>query len=228
MGTPCATPGDVEKSHVSHHVCVRRGAYLPHWTLDGATYAVVFRLADSLPQSAIAACQRESDALRTRQIAAGASASVADKLSRRTFSDGIERALDAGHGASWLRHPEIAEVVANALRFFAGERYDLAAWCVMPNHVHVVVQPLAPHSLAAILQTWKGYTARVANRLLARTGAFWQREAYDHLIRNETELAHAIDYVLQNPAKAGLAPWPWVWASGEKSSGTRFPAREKR
>ena len=173
--TSLATSCNVEKSHVPNHVHVRRGSYLPHWTLGRATYAVVFRLADSLPASAIAACRQEVDAIRARE-SDPRSTSVTDTRIRTALSESIERALDAGYGASWMRRPEIAVIVADALRFFIGERYNLAAWCVMPNHVHVVLQPLAPHTLAGILHTWKGYTARVANRLLERTGPFWQRE----------------------------------------------------
>jgi REP element-mobilizing transposase RayT len=205
----------VENSYIPHQADVRRGSYLPHWTLEGATYSVVFRLADSLPQTVIVACEREIDTLHAALSAIGASALSAEELRRERFSAAVARALDAGHGACWMRQPKIASLVADALRFFEGKRYDLAAWCVMPNHVHVVVRPLAPHSLSAILQAWKGYTARVANQFLARRGTFWQQESYDHLIRDKVEFAHSIRYVLENPLKAGLQEWPWVWASAE-------------
>jgi len=83
----------------------------------------------------------------------------------------------------------------------------------MPNHVHVVVQPLGGHALPSLLKTWKGFSGRTANRLLGRTGEFWQAEYYDHLIRDEAEFVHAVRYMVANPAKAGLTEWPWVWAS---------------
>ena len=88
--------------------------------------------------------------------------------------------------------------------------YDLPAWCVMPNHVHVVVRPREGHRLADILHSWKSFTATRINRLLGRTGRQWQREYYDHLIRDEREFGRIIQYILQNPAKAGLKHWPWV------------------
>lgn len=81
----------------------------------------------------------------------------------------------------------------------------------MPNHVHVIVRPANGHSLPSILKSWKGYLAHEANRLLSRTGEFWQPEYYDHLIRSERELADTIAYVQRNPANAGLRAWPWVW-----------------
>jgi hypothetical protein len=91
-------------------------------------------------------------------------------------------------------------------------RYRLHAWCIMPNHVHVVVEPFAGHELPEILHSWKSFTAKTANRLLGRTGGFWQDEYYDHLIRDTEEYFHAIGYVLENPARAGLRDWPWVWS----------------
>jgi REP element-mobilizing transposase RayT len=83
---------------------------------------------------------------------------------------------------------------------------------VMPNHVHVVFQPLAEHKLSAILHAWKSYSAKEANRILRRSGDFWQREYYDHLIRDERDLQRCIRYVLDNPKKASLKDWPWVGA----------------
>jgi hypothetical protein len=74
----------------------------------------------------------------------------------------------------------------------------------------VVFQPLAEHKLATILHAWKSYSAKEANRILQRSGNFWQREYYDHLIRNERELQRCIQYVLNNPKKAGLKNWAWA------------------
>jgi len=205
----------VEKSLLSHDVQIRQGANLPHWNLDRATYAVVFRLADSLPQAVVMAWREERAALVAEQSAKGTLTPAHEERLRALFAEKIECQLDAGHGACWLRRPEIASLVADALRYFDGERHLLAAWCVMPNHVHAVVRPLAPQTLPDVIQSWKGYSARAANRLLGRSGAFWQAEPYDHLIRDAADFAHAVRYVWENPTKAGLRDWPWVWASEE-------------
>jgi len=205
----------VEKSSLSHDVQIRQGANLPHWTLDGATYAVVFRLADSLPQAVVMAWREERAALVAEQSAKGTLTPAHEERLRALFAEKIECQLDAGHGTCWLRLPEIASLVADALRYFDGERHLLAAWCVMPNHVHAVVRPLAPQTLPDVIQSWKGYSARAANRLLGRSGAFWQAEPYDHVIRDAADFAHAVRYVWENPTKAGLRDWPWVWASEE-------------
>ena len=120
-----------------------------------------------------------------------------------------------------MNDDRVAALVANALLHFDGLRYSLAAWCVMPNHVHVVVQPFAstthtggthvPRSeLPDILHSWKSFTSKEANRLLQRSGDFWQPEYFDHLIRDESDFRHAVRYVLDNPIKAGLGNWKWV------------------
>ena len=188
---------------------------MPHWTVEGGTYAVTFRLADSLPQPVLAAWREERDLLLAELEETGALDRVREDRLRDLFAARIERHLDAGHGACWLRRPEVAAIVADALRHFDGARYHLAAWCVMPNHVHAVVRPLSPHSLSGVVQSWKGFSARMANCQLGRSGAFWQAESYDHLVRDAAELAHAVRYVAENPVRAGLSDWPWVEVSEE-------------
>ncbi len=86
----------------------------------------------------------------------------------------------------------------------------LLAWCVMPNHVHVLFSPLREHTLDAILHSWKSYSARKANALLGRTGPFWQREYFDHLVRDQSSLRRITQYIQDNPKRAGLLDWPWV------------------
>ena len=98
--------------------------------------------------------------------------------------------------------------------------YRLVAWCVMPNHVHVVCRLLPGQELAAVLQSWKSYTARKANGILERSGNFWQREYYHRLIRDEEEFARAVRYVVSNPDRAGLKDWKWVWSAGGDAIGT--------
>lgn len=132
------------------------------------------------------------------------------------YSEKIEAYLDAGRGDCWLKDPRISELVADALRFFHTQRYELGPWVVMPNHVHVIVRRSGTHLLDAIVKGWKGFTGREANKLLGRTGEpFWAREYYDHLVRDDTERARLADYIHDNPVKAGLcARWEdWRWSS---------------
>lgn len=134
-------------------------------------------------------------------------------------SEKVGKYLDAGHGACWMKNDRIAEIVESALQHFDGERYDLAAWCVMPNHVHVVVKPRPGHELPDIVHSWKSFTAHEANKALKRKGQFWEEEYYDHLIRDEADYVRCAEYVLANPEKAGLKDWKWIGMKGESSTG---------
>jgi REP element-mobilizing transposase RayT len=80
----------------------------------------------------------------------------------------------------------------------------------MPNHVHVVLKVFPASSLTQILHTWKSYTAHQINALRGTTGPVWQREYFDRLLRDEEEISRAINYVLNNAAKAGLVQWDFV------------------
>jgi REP element-mobilizing transposase RayT len=136
-----------------------------------------------------------------------------DESRLKSKSKTIEKYLDQGAGACFLARPEVGAVVAEALMRFEGVRYRLLAWCVMPNHVHAVLQPFEPFHLSSILHSWKSFSAQKINRILRKKGAFWQREYYDHLIRDGEELGRAIAYTAQNPEKAGFQEWKWVYVA---------------
>jgi menaquinone-specific isochorismate synthase len=190
-----------------------RSRRLPHWEVQEAVYFVTFRLADSLPKHALQKLvSRRTDIPATAaQMNRTLTASERRKLDQ-LHARRIERTLDAGAGECFLRNPAIARVVASALKEFDGSRYRLFAWSVMPNHVHVLFQTIGKTSLADILHSWKSYSAKAANQILERNGEFWQREYHDHLIRNMTEFERAVRYVVENPSRAGLKNWPWVWS----------------
>jgi putative transposase len=127
-----------------------------------------------------------------------------------------DRALDRAQGPRWLNDSRLAHIVAEAILAGAIEKrfYELTAWAVMPNHVHILILPrVQPH----LITRWvRGSTARAANLLLARTGeAFWQQESYDHWARNATDRDRIAAYIEHNPVAAGLAAQPesWPWSS---------------
>ena len=190
----------------------RSRGYLPHFEREGAVYFVTFRLKDSLPREFVATLRKQREMIE-RAKQAGVTVAADHELLRelKTLLKKAERLLDGGRGACYMRDPEVARVVANALRFFDGERYRLTAWCVMPNHAHAVLSPMNGHRLDAILHSWKSYSSTEANKVIGRTGTFWQREYFDHLVRNEASLAKIVRYVSDNPRKAGLRDWPWVF-----------------
>jgi REP element-mobilizing transposase RayT len=169
--------------------------YLPHYDQAGIVQAITLRLADALPVEVAARLRsdcNQSQTARARQI---------------------ESYLDAGHGACYLQEPGIASLVESALHHFDRARYHLIAWVVMPNHVHVIIRTLPGYSLGAVVHSWKSFTAKQANRLLGRTGPFWQVDYFDRVIRDERHLSAAVQYVHHNPEKAGLVDraedWPY-------------------
>lgn len=139
----------------------------------------------------------------------------------------IEGWLDAGMGSCLLRHAEIAPYVQGSLLHFEGIRYRMHAWCIMPNHVHTLIEPLT--DLATIVQGWKSFTARwiLKNRddlglSPSVTGPVWMREYWDRYIRDENHYHKAIDYIHRNPVSAGLcaSPESWPWSSAGRTSGS--------
>jgi putative transposase len=180
--------------------------YLPHWEAGEAPQAITFRLSDSLPLEARSRFEAELRSLPEE----------AHMRERRLF---IERTLDAGRGEAFLSRPEIGEIVEDALLFFDGERYRLHAWCVMPNHVHVLATPLAENALSALVHGWKSFTARKINAVLNRQGQVWFPEYYDRKIRTEQHFEAVRYYIEQTPVKAGLCAraQEWVFSSASRS-----------
>jgi REP element-mobilizing transposase RayT len=183
--------------------------YLPHFDREGIVQSITFRLYGSIPTNVIEQWKqqlgwRESWAANTPE---------ALELRRR-----LEEYADASHGACHLRRPEIATIVQQAIKHFHGKRYCLLAWCVMPNHVHALIETMPGQALNSIVQSWKSYTAHQASRRLGIRGRFWQPDYFDRRIRNEKHLAATIDYIHGNPVGAGLcaSPEQWPWSSAGK------------
>jgi len=208
-------------SHRFGSVTIRNRGHLPHWEKESATYFITFRLADSLPKSVLDRIESERQAIviTANQLHRALSADERRKM-RQLSTPVIEQFLDNGAGACHLCNPVIAEELASTLRHFDQKRYRLFAWCIMPNHVHVVVRLFPSENLAAVVHSWKSFSAKSANRILRRHGAFWQREYYDHLIRGEEEFERAVRYVAENPIKANLRQWKWVWVRGRDARAT--------
>jgi len=125
----------------------------------------------------------------------------------------------AGLGEQLLTDDRVAPVVADSIRYHDTEWFDTVVFCIMPNHVHLVLTPkekteTTDYSLAEIMHNIKRNSAKRANETLCRTGNFWQHENYDHIIRDEMEMIRVVKYVLHNPVKAGLVDeWTkWKWS----------------
>ncbi|MES2995262.1 MAG: DUF5107 domain-containing protein [Verrucomicrobiota bacterium] len=200
-----------------HKEIKKHGTSLPHWQQDNATYAVTFRLADSLPQKVIKAYsdrKQELESQLSRAQTSGDETLIRDihKHLADLFQTHLEPVLNQGHGSCSMRDPKIARIVADAIRHFDGDRYDLAAWCVMPNHVHLILRPHSRYRLQEILSSIKSFSANEANKVIGKNGAFWQADSYDHIIRDADDFASQRTYLLKNPAVSHFADWPWVSA----------------
>ena len=175
--------------------------YLPHCDTPGLLQAITFRLADSLPAKVLDRLQETGNEV--------------EKLKQ------IESLLDAGYGACWLKQPAVADIVEDALLHWDGQHYRLLAWCVMPNHVHVLIETREGWPLSGILHGWKSFTAKTINLHLGRTGAVWMRDYFDRYIRDDQHLVATIAYINGNPVKAGLVQneWEWQHSSANGSAG---------
>ena len=183
----------------------RSRGYLPHFDQPGLVQGITFRLADSLPQSVLEQLDEELRGLQE----------VPRKVERR---ERIAKYLDRGAGECHLQDPRVATRVANTLLHFDGIRYSLLGWCIMPNHVHAVLETKAGYGLDLVLHAWKSFSAKKANEILDRRGRFWQRDYYDRFIRDEDHLLRALRYVENNPVVAGLVERAedWQWSSARR------------
>jgi len=171
--------------------------YLPHRDEPGLTQFVTFHLAGSFP----AALRSEWAALLK----------IEDDRERHLR---LEDYLDRGRGESYLRQPDIARLVEDALRFHHAQWYDLRAWIVMPNHIHLLLH-VGDAPLSKIVKELKRYTAREANKILRQEGAFWTEDYYDTYMRDAEHELKTRRYLENNPVKALLVrePKEWPWSS---------------
>ena len=183
---------------------------LPHRLPPGETLFITFRLAGTLPRAVVEKLQAEWAEIDKQRGEAD------DKYTgQKRYFGRYDKLLDgAASGPTWLRQSAVAEMVASAINYYDTKgAYQLVCYCLMPNHVHMVVtlSESAP-PLTRTLQYLKGYTAQKANALLGISGKFWHRESYDHIVRDAGEMGRVISYVLENPVKAGLVndwqAWP--------------------
>ena len=169
---------------------------LPHWYQDRALYFVTFRQADSIPTEKLNQWKIEYANWLNANPKPWNEQQVAEYEAE--FARKIERWLDAGYGSCVLRQLKCREIVANCLTFSEPERYRLDEWVVAPNHAHALVAPQKEFSLTRILQSWKGISARQINEHLGQIGQFWQKESYDHIVRNQSALDRIRRYIRQH------------------------------
>jgi Transposase IS200 like len=177
---------------------------LPHWRQPGVSYFVTFRLADSVPQPLLRQWRHERS-IWLRLHPQPRSVDEQREYEAR-FIDRMQEWLDAGMGACHMQRPDVRAEVEGCLLQFDGNRYDIDAFVLMPNHVHAIIKPTTSFDLSTVLQGIKGVSANRCNKLLRYKSTLWMDESYDHIVRDAQELSAFRNYIAQNPDKAGLQP----------------------
>jgi type I restriction enzyme R subunit len=200
---------------------------LPHWDVPGAAYFVTSCLVGSIPAQGLIDIDGYRESLKNRPRKLGMSEADAARERWKLAFARIDRWLDDEPAVRWFDDPALARMMVDTFYFFAGQRYDLLGFVVMPSHIHWVFQPLPtwverlgdlehkPSPRERICRSINQHAALEGNRQLGRTGAFWQHEPYDHWIRDADELERILLYIEGNPVKAGLvqAPEDWPFSS---------------
>lgn len=206
--------------------------YLPHF--ENQRYQMItYRLYDSLPKDIIdkwkeevgigdgvqAACQPNSADEPSAFQQLPRFENIADEPStlqhQRKLLLLIDKYEDQGYGECFLRNDNVAQIVKDNLMFHNGKKYNLLCWCIMPNHVHVLVEMFSGISLSEVLHSWRSYTAHQINRVLNRTGQVWMAEYFDRYIRDYNHYQKVVNYIHNNPVKAGFvsSPQEYRWSS---------------
>ena len=207
----CASTGAINKTNRN----------LPHWTREGSIYWITFRLADSLPQEKLNAWRAERELWLKQHPQPWSDEDW--KQYDESLGERMQSWLDAGYGSCALGRPDVRQIVQDCLLRVDGQRLRIHAAVIMPNHVHLLLEPLAGSELSELLKGIKGASARKANQILGNTGtAFWMDESYDHIVRSERQHQHLIRYIMENPVKAKLPPSQFWLHQGD----TGIPACE--
>ncbi|MDA0840816.1 MAG: hypothetical protein O3B01_22780 [Planctomycetota bacterium] len=196
---------------------------LPHWDVPGASYFVTACLAGSIPASGMLNLKKYRERLAGQKSPDDLTEDDwLDRIHKLVFAR-LDQFLDNEPAARHLRDPRLADQVRRSLYHFAGERYDLIAFVVMESHYHWLFRPKASYEMElvarqddrsareSIMHSIASYTANQCNKLLGRTGQFWEDESYDHCPRDGAEAMRILDYIENNPVVAGLVPRPEDW-----------------
>ena len=196
--------------------------HLPHWQPKEATFFVTIHLSNSLSHEEI--IRLKNQRTQMLKILSNIDNPIVyehrnDEIEKLYFAQWDTALAKSKSNQNWLNQGPIAQILTEALIFRNGKLYQLWAYCIMPNHLHVVFTLLKQSdgnfsSLQSIMQSFKRFTGQMCNQVLQRHGSFWQTESYDHVVRDQDELKRIVYYVMNNPVKAGFVSQPrdWQWS----------------
>ena len=181
------------------------GTFLPHWHQNGKYVFVTFRLHDSLPQEKLQWIREEKEGWLKRHPQPWSEAVIKEYTDK--FGKAIDKWLDNNYGDCLLKKESNRKIVEDSLLFFDGKRYDLIAFVVMPNHVHILMKLKEGYELTEIMRSIKSFTAKEINKIEKKTGPVWQSESYDRLIRDQKHFENVVRYIIANNKElAWVAP----------------------
>ena len=183
---------------------------LPHIYPPDAAFFITFRLKNSIPQKVLFKMKEEQE-LKIAEITKSKLSEIekeeAIAAEKKRFFARYDKALEKyATDDDFLKIPEIAQIVADKMHEYDKKLYDLIAYCVMSNHVHILftTHNYEKANISYIMNLIKGGSAYLCNKALNRKGDFWQVESYDHYVRNQREFTNIEYYIIENPVKAGL------------------------
>jgi putative DNA methylase len=217
--------------------------HLPHWFVPGAYFFVTYRLEGTIPRAVLDDMKARKEIVLAKKSPPSLTPWAHRERIHKLFFAEYDRYLDNNREIQWLADPRVAAAIRENLYHHRGIKYSLLSYCVMPNHVHVLLRPNLDmeadggdrpnqrqarppvetvksmvdeqqdrlSALAQVMHSLKSYTATRANKILGRSGTFWQDESYDHWVRDEDELIRIVEYIAANPVKAGLVQEPHQW-----------------
>lgn len=109
--------------------------------------------------------------------------------------------------------PDEQNILVNAFKYFDNIRYTLIAYVIMDDHIHLIIEPLDDWQLEKLVYSWKRYTSTRINRISSRVSPVWQREYYDHVIRNRDDMDEKLGYLLTNPQRKwqDVIDYKWLY-----------------
>ncbi len=201
---------------------------LPHWQPPESTFFVTYRLAGSVPNEKISTLKEKYT--HDKQKLDIWDLSIKEEFRWQyilAFDDLLDSLTNEPH---WLKEDNVASIVMDSLMFNNEKSYELFTACIMCNHVHLLLR-LLPGSptLDRILQNHKKFTAVQSNKILKRSGKFWEEESFDTLVRNNAHFYNISNYIINNPVKAGLiknwTEWRWTYIHPELIKDYQIPAK---
>ena len=186
------------------HIQITPGSHLPHWAQGHSTQFITFRLADSLPQDKLLEIKQSRQQWLNDHPKPWDTDTT---MQYDSLTQTCDKWIDAGYGECILQYVEVRDIVVQTIMYGDKDEYDVMAFVIMPNHVHVILAVRDGHSLQDIVGKWKRVSSHRINKLLGREGSVWERDAFDRLLRSYKDYTNKVNYIIDNPKHLPLGTY---------------------